>query len=161
MQRVLIVDDEEALCWAIRMALLRTGHVVAVASSAEDGVRLAESFLPDTILLDVRLPGAEGPCVMEDLFRITRRAPIIVMTAFGNQTIADQVLASGAFRYLIKPFDLDEVLHWVQKALQWRSRSANAAPQLEDSPAAKTAAGALGFTSVQRSWFGIESPHST
>ncbi len=120
MQRVLIIDDEEAVCWALREALVRMGHGVAVAGSAEEGLQKASTFHPDVILLDVRLPGADGLSIMEPLARASKQAPILVMTAFGNLETAVRAVEGGAFEYLIKPFDLDQALDGVQRALSRR-----------------------------------------
>ena len=60
MKKILIVDDEEAVCWALNRALTQEGHRVLTAGSAEEGLSLAEKEGPDTIVLDVRLPGMDG-----------------------------------------------------------------------------------------------------
>ena len=60
MSHILIVDDEEAVCWALKKALGKLAHQVAVASSAEEAFRLVARQLPDAIILDVRLPGLDG-----------------------------------------------------------------------------------------------------
>ena len=57
MSHILVVDDEEAVCWALRRALNSEGHGVDVAASAEEAFQLAEARRPDAIVLDVRLPG--------------------------------------------------------------------------------------------------------
>lgn len=120
MQRILIIDDEEAVCWALREALVSLGYAVAVVGSGEEGLEKAATFLPDAILLDVRLPGRDGLSIMGQLSSLTAKAPIIVMTAFGNLDTAVRAVEGGAFEYLIKPFDLDHALECVQRALQCR-----------------------------------------
>src|SRR5690242_20842280 len=84
LKHVLIVDDEEAVCWALERALTREGHRVAVASSAEDAFALAEGQRFDAVLLDVRLPGLDGLSALGRLRELTHDAPVIVVTAFGN-----------------------------------------------------------------------------
>ena len=66
MSHLLIVDDEEAVCWALKKALAKLGHEVAVASSAEEAFRLADKQIPDAIILDVRLPGLDGLSALID-----------------------------------------------------------------------------------------------
>ena len=120
MSHVLIVDDEEAVCWALQKALTKLGHHVAVAPSAEDAFRLAEKQVPDAIVLDVRLPGLDGLSALGKLRELSNDAPIIVVTAFGNLSTAVRAVEGGAFDYLAKPFDLDQALDTVARALKRR-----------------------------------------
>jgi len=117
MSRVLIVDDEESICWALRRLVTEEGHQVEVASSAEEGLTLAAAQPPDLVLLDVRLPGLDGLSAMAQFRALAGSAPIVVMTAFGSLDTAVRALANGAFEYLIKPFDLDQAAAVVSRAL--------------------------------------------
>jgi DNA-binding NtrC family response regulator len=117
MSRVLIVDDEESICWALRRLVTEEGHQVEVASSAEEGLSYAAVQPPDLVLLDVRLPGLDGLSAMEQFRALSGPAPIVVMTAFGSLDTAVRALANGAFEYLIKPFDLDQAAAVVSRAL--------------------------------------------
>jgi two-component system nitrogen regulation response regulator GlnG len=118
---ILIVDDEEAVCWALERALTREGHRVTVAASAEQAFELARKQRPDVVILDVRLPGLDGLSALGQLRQLTQDAPIIVVTAFGNLTTAVKAVEGGAFDYLAKPFDLDQALEAVTRALQKRA----------------------------------------
>ena len=120
MSHILIVDDEEAVCWAMKKALGKLGHEVAVASSAEEAFRLAAKQIPDAIILDVRLPGLDGLSALGKLQELSNDAPIIVVTAFGNLSTAVRAVEGGAFDYLAKPFDLDQALDTVARALKRR-----------------------------------------
>jgi two-component system nitrogen regulation response regulator GlnG len=119
-KHVLIVDDEEAVCWALQRALVREGHSVAVAASAEQALRLAAQQRPDAIILDVRLPGMDGLTALGRFREVAGDVPVIVITAFGNLPTAVKAVEAGAFDYLAKPFDLAEVLAAVHRALQRR-----------------------------------------
>ena len=121
MSHILLVDDEEAICWALRRALEQEGHAVAVAASAEKAFELARQNTPDAILLDVRLPGIDGLSAMERLRQLSDSAPIVVMTAYGNLSTAVRAMEGGAFDYLAKPFDLSQALETVARAVQRRS----------------------------------------
>jgi two-component system nitrogen regulation response regulator GlnG len=116
--RILVVDDEEAVCWALQRALTADGHKVAVAASAEEAFKEAAKQTPQAILLDVRLPGLDGLSALAKLRQMSDDAPVIVMTAFGNLETAVQAVEGGAFDYLAKPFDLDQALETVKRALQ-------------------------------------------
>jgi two-component system nitrogen regulation response regulator GlnG len=118
---VLLVDDEEAVCWALQRALTREGHQVTVASSAEEAFVRAQQQRPDAIILDVRLPGLDGLTALGRLRHLSQDAPVIVVTAFGNLNTAVRAVEGGAFDYLAKPFDLDQALETVSRALQRRA----------------------------------------
>jgi two-component system nitrogen regulation response regulator GlnG len=122
LKQILIVDDEEAVCWALERALTREGHRVAVASSAEDAFALAAKQHFDAVILDVRLPGLDGLSALGRLRELTGDAPVIVVTAFGNLSTAVKAVEGGAFDYLAKPFDLGQALDAVARALQRRSQ---------------------------------------
>src|SRR6516164_4918745 len=134
-KRILIVDDEEAVCWALQRALSREGHRVAVAPSAEEAFTLAQKDPPDAVILDVRLPGLDGLSALGDLRRFTHDAPIIVVTAHGNLSTAVRAVEGGAFDYLAKPFDLSQALDAVARALGSRSRAVEEpTPTVEPDP---------------------------
>jgi two-component system nitrogen regulation response regulator GlnG len=118
MSRILIVDDEASICWAFRESLADEGHDVAVAPSAEEGLRIAAATPPDAMVLDVRLPGLDGLSAMNAFRDRIGPAPIIIITAFGDLETAVRAIEGGAFDYLVKPFDLDRAIAVVRRALE-------------------------------------------
>jgi two-component system nitrogen regulation response regulator GlnG len=118
---ILIVDDEEAVCWALQRALTQEGHRVNVAASAEEAFVLAGRQRPDAVVLDVRLPGLDGLSALGRLKQLTHDAPVVVVTAFGNLSTAVRAVEGGAFDYLAKPFDLNQAHDAVSRALQRRA----------------------------------------
>ena len=128
MKHILIVDDEEAVCWALERALAAEGHSVAAAAAAEQAFALAAKKRPDAIILDVRLPGMDGLTALGRLRELSDDAPVIVITAFGNLSTAVRAVENGAFDYLTKPFDLGQALEAVGRALQRRPAPDPAAP---------------------------------
>jgi two-component system nitrogen regulation response regulator GlnG len=135
MKHVLIVDDEEAVCWALERALTREGHSVAVAASAEQGLALLAQKRPDAIVLDVRLPGMDGLTALGRLRERAPDAPVIVVTAFGNLPTAVRAVEGGAFDYLAKPFDLAQALAAIGRALR-QPRPAEPLPADAEAPEA-------------------------
>ena len=118
MSRILIVDDEPAICWSLKERLKDQGHDVQIAPSVERAEILLDTFSPDVIVLDVRLPGKDGLSALPAFRQRFPNAPVIVMTAFGDlQTVVD-AMNRGAFEYLVKPFELSEFLAVVSRALQ-------------------------------------------
>ena len=118
MSHVLIVDDEPSICWGFRELLADEGYEVSVASSAEEALELADSSVPDAVVLDVRLPGRDGLATIQDLRQRIGEAPIIVITAFGNLETAVRAMEEGAYDYLTKPFDLEQISEVLRRALR-------------------------------------------
>lgn len=117
MSHILIVDDEPAICWSLQEGLKDRGHDAQIAPSIERADELLKGFVPDLIVLDVRLPGQDGLSAIPRYRDSWPQAPIIVMTAFGElQTVVD-AMNRGAFEYLVKPFGLSEFLAVVDRAL--------------------------------------------
>jgi two-component system nitrogen regulation response regulator GlnG len=135
-KRILIVDDEEAVCWSLQRGFERAGYRVAVAPSAEAGFELAQREPIHAVFLDVRLPGMDGIAALSRLRQVTDDAPIIVITAHGNLTTAVRALEGGAFDYLAKPFDLSSALDAAARALSRRvpaqPRASEEAPALDE-----------------------------
>ena len=121
MSRILIVDDEASICWAFRESLADEGHVVDVASSAEQGLQLAAASPPDAVVLDIRLPGTDGLTAMKAFRDRFGPAPVIIITAFGSLETAVRAMEGGAFEYLVKPFDLDHATTVIKRALEARN----------------------------------------
>jgi two-component system nitrogen regulation response regulator GlnG len=119
---ILIVDDEEAVCWALEKGLARDGYSVTTTASAEQALELAAQRPPDVIILDVRLPGMDGLTALARLREISGGAPVVTITAFGNLDTAVKAVQEGAFEYLTKPFDYEQALKAVERAVQHRPR---------------------------------------
>lgn len=121
MAHLLIIDDEPSICWGLKKLFESLGHVVRIASSAEAGLREADkSPKPDSVFLDVRLPGIDGISAMPRLREKLPDAPIIVMTAHGELETAVSAIRNGAFEYLTKPFDLTLAEKVLDRALRRR-----------------------------------------
>jgi DNA-binding NtrC family response regulator len=117
MSNILIVDDEESICWGLSRLLTGEGHSVSVASSAEEALGKVPQAQPDLIVLDVRLPGMDGLTAMDRFRELVGAVPIVVITAFGSLNTAVAALGQGAFDYLPKPFDVDQAAAVIHRAL--------------------------------------------
>jgi DNA-binding NtrC family response regulator len=118
MSRVLIIDDEPALCWSLAEALRQAGHTVQTAGSVEQSKQRFAGFEAEVIAVDVRLPGVDGLTALSEWRRERPDIPVIVMTAFGDLPTAARAFADGAFEYLVKPFDLNAFTEVIIRALQ-------------------------------------------
>jgi two-component system nitrogen regulation response regulator GlnG len=117
MSHLLIVDDEESIAWALTRLAEQMGHSISVASSAEVGLELARARCPDLVILDVRLPGMSGLSAMAEFREIVADRPIVLITAYGGLEIAVDAVRSGAFEYLVKPFNLQVAQQTIERAL--------------------------------------------
>jgi two-component system, NtrC family, nitrogen regulation response regulator GlnG len=132
--RVLLVDDEEAVCWSLRRALIGEGHQVDVAPTAEAALEIVALRPPQVVILDVRLPGMDGLTALETLRRLVPDVAVIVITAYGDMGTAIRALHGGAFEYLPKPFDLEVALQAVRRALAKAARPVEPPPTAPPPP---------------------------
>ncbi len=117
MAHLLIVDDEQSICWGFSKLAERMGLTADTAASAEEGLRLAEATRPDVMVLDVRLPGMDGLSAMRHFHERFGPLPIVVVTAYGELGTAVTAVRNGAFDYLTKPFELKTAERVIERAL--------------------------------------------
>jgi two-component system, NtrC family, response regulator AtoC len=116
MRRVLVVDDEENIRLVLRTLLRKNGYEVEVADSGESALALVDTFGPDVILTDVRMPKMGGMDLLATLKAKQYPATVIVMSAYGNVDLALEAMKAGAYDYVGKPFKPDEVVLALRKA---------------------------------------------
>ncbi len=116
MRRVLVVDDEESLRLVLKTLLRRNGYEVETAETGEDALMLVDSFGPDVVLTDVRMPKMGGLDLLATLKAKGNEATVIVMSAYGNMDLAIEAMKAGAYDYVQKPFKPDEVVLALKKA---------------------------------------------
>ncbi len=117
MPSILVVDDEQSICWGLTRLGESLGHEVLAASSAEQALVRAKQRHPDVIILDVRLPGMDGLSAIERFQESCGSVPIIVITAYGDLQTAVDAVRRGAFDYIAKPFDVAKVKTALVRAL--------------------------------------------
>ena len=117
---ILVIDDEKNLRWALERGLSAEGHRVVTGATAAEGLDLATREPPDLVLLDLRLPDLDGIEVLKRLRAADPRRPVIMITAHGAVETALKAMKEGAYDYVMKPFDLDEMSVLVAKALDLR-----------------------------------------
>src|SRR5580698_1173990 len=116
MRRVLVVDDEENIRLVLRTLLKKHGYEVEVAEEGEGALAALESFDPDVILTDVRMPRMGGLDLLAALKAKQHTATVIVMSAYGNVDLAIEAMKAGAYDYVSKPFKPDEIILALRKA---------------------------------------------
>src|SRR5579859_4093486 len=118
-----VVDDDPALRWVMDKALAEAGHAVRLFASAEEAKQALATAAPAVLVSDVRLPGESGFDLLKHLRKEHPRLPVIVVTAHADLESAVAAYQGGAFEYLPKPFDVDELAALVQRALQTQPTS--------------------------------------
>jgi two-component system nitrogen regulation response regulator GlnG len=121
--RILIVDDDESVRWVLKKALEKEGLAVVLAKDAAEGfAALAEGGI-SLVLMDIRMPGMSGLDALDRIRREGQSAAVIIMTAQATMQNAIEAMRRGAYDYVTKPFDLDEVAILAKKALDVRRLS--------------------------------------
>jgi len=112
-----VVDDDEAIRFVLQRALRKSGYLVECFESVAAVSQALDSRQPQAILTDIRLPDADGLSVMATLARQAIFVPVIAMTAYADLDQAVNAFQQGVFDYLPKPFDLDQVISVIERAV--------------------------------------------
>ncbi len=121
-----VIDDDRSIRWVLEKAFKQAGFAVQTFESAEPVFKALNKQKPDTIVSDIRMPGMDGFALLEKLKNDHKQIPVIIMTAHSDLDSAVSAYEGGAFEYLPKPFDVDEAVELVHRALSLRgSRQAH------------------------------------
>jgi len=116
--KILVIDDEPILRESLKAALETSGYEVLTAKSGEEGLELFQRENPDLVLLDHWLPGMNGDEVLRKIKGEDPETPVIIMTAQGSIELAVNSMKMGAFDFLVKPFELDQIEALIKKGLE-------------------------------------------
>jgi len=117
MAKLLVIDDEKNVCYSLEKALTSAELDVVCANTATEGLERVRSESPDAILLDVRLPDFSGLEAYGRIREIDPRLPVIMITAHSTTETAIEAMKMGAYEYLLKPVDLQQLRQVVAGAL--------------------------------------------
>lgn len=149
MHTILVVDDKELLRDSVATTLQRAGFTVITATSGDEALEMIASRRPDAVVTDLKMPGLTGLELIERARQIDEDLPIVLMTAFGTIQTAVQAMRLGAFDYVTKPFEGDELIISVKRALEHaRLRRDNVVLRMTAEP--RPAAGAPGLGGIER-----------
>jgi two-component system, NtrC family, response regulator AtoC len=118
---VLVVDDDRTIRRNLVQLLQSEGYQALEAANGDEALASIRTADPDAVLLDLKMPGRDGLEVLSELGSILADLPVIVVTAFGGSAAAIEAMRRGAYDYLSKPFDLDEILLTLRRALRQRA----------------------------------------
>jgi two-component system response regulator (stage 0 sporulation protein F) len=105
--KILVVDDDSAICAVLKEFLTKKGYDVAIAPNGEEALRLFKSVKPMLVLLDINLGGMDGLVVLKHIREIDQNVGVIMMTSVDDQRAFEDAKSMGACEYIIKPFTLD------------------------------------------------------
>ena len=115
---ILVVDDQDSIRHFVSKALEEDGYTVTTTGSLQDTRPLLERELPDLAILDFKLPDGSGIELLREIKRLQSEVSVILMTAFGEVDTAVEAMSAGAFWFVKKPFQNDELLALVARALE-------------------------------------------
>ncbi len=121
---ILIIDDEPKMCKILRFALEPVGYQVTTAESAEEGVEKFDSAEFDLVLTDLKMPGKDGLYVLDTVKKKRPDTEVILMTAYATAQNAVDAMKKGAYDYIIKPFEMDELKFKVNHIMEKRKLAA-------------------------------------
>ena len=142
MKPVWIVDDDQAIRWVLEKALMRANIDTLSFSSAHDVEQALQRETPAALITDIRMPGKDGLKLLADIKNQHPKLPVIVMTAYGDLDSTVSAFQGGAFDFLAKPFDVNEAVTLIERALQ-EGTDGSMAPSEEKGASSKSGARAM------------------
>lgn len=123
METILIVDDNEDLQFNLSNIIQSEGYNVLTAGEGNRAIKEVKSKSPDLVLLDMRLPGKDGMTILKEIKNIDSNIIVIMLTAYGDVKGAVNAMKLGAYDYITKPFDNEELIICIKKAIETQKLS--------------------------------------
>lgn len=118
--RIMIIDDEPSICASLAL-FLKSDYIVVTFTVASEGLKALKEGIFDLVLLDLKIGDSDGIQVLREINNYDSNIPVIIMTAYGNIRSSVDAIKNGAFNYLIKPLNLEELSIFIQQAINLRS----------------------------------------
>src|SRR5437667_1743602 len=115
--RILLIEDDPAIVTSLQQILAADGYAVSLAKRGDEGLAMAQSQPFDVVVTDLKLPGLSGLELIRQLHTSKPRLPLILMTAHGTTETAIEATKFGAYDYLLKPFEMAELIELVSQAI--------------------------------------------
>jgi len=121
-----VIDDDQSIRWVLEKTLKQAGMRVTTFESADEALELVRdnAIAPDAIISDIRMPGSDGLSLLKQLKNVYPNTPVLIMTAFSDLDSTVAAFEHGAFEYIPKPFDVDNVIDQVKRACHLQSDQA-------------------------------------
>lgn len=119
MKKVLVVDDEEVMCKMVKRALQLEGVLASFALSAEKAFDMLEREMFSLIVTDIKMPKMDGLTFMKIVKKDMPKIAILAMSGYGTDKMAKEVAINGAYEFLSKPFEINDLLKSVKSGLNW------------------------------------------
>ncbi|MCX5820836.1 MAG: response regulator, partial [Deltaproteobacteria bacterium] len=107
--KILVIDDDRSICETLELYLTEEGYEVVTAATGTEGLNKFVEISPDVVILDIRLPDVDGFTVLEDLREDDENVKVIMITAHHDMDSTINAMKSGAFDYIHKPVNVDEL----------------------------------------------------
>lgn len=117
-KEILVVDNSEDMCWLVSNLLEAEGFIVDIAVSGMEALDKIRRTIPDVVVLDIRMRKMDGWEVLENIKKLGKPVSVIIMTAYGDIKSAVRAMKMGAYDFLTKPFDNDEMVLTVKRAVE-------------------------------------------
>ncbi len=117
MAKLLVVDDEQSIRESIRMFLSEKGHMIHTASTLKEAITVFQELTPEVVILDIRLPDGSGLAALSQMYAFNPLSKIIMITAFQDMETTIEAMKKGAYDYIHKPLDADELEKAVDDAI--------------------------------------------
>jgi len=121
--KILVVDDELSMCEFLEILLIKEGYLVTTSQSGQEACELLAREPVDLVITDLKMPQVSGLDVLRTAKKIDSNIPVLIITAFAAHDSAVEAMKLGALDYIVKPFKIDEVRHFVAQALERRQLS--------------------------------------
>ena len=143
MKPIWIVDDDKSIRWVLEKALARENIACKLFSSAQDALIALKTEAPQVLVSDIRMPGASGLELLSVIKAKHPGLPVIIMTAYSDLESAVAAFQGGAFEYLPKPFDVDNAIELIRRAIEESMRESAAVEPAQVTPEILGAAPAM------------------
>ena len=134
MKSIWIIDDDKSIRWVFEKALARTEMEFKTFASVSEAMNALEKETPQVIVSDIRMPNGSGLDFLQVIKQRLPDIPVIIMTAYSDLESAVAAFQGGAFEYLAKPFDVDQAIEVIRRAVEESQRQATEAAPVEETP---------------------------
>ncbi len=117
MSMIMVVDDAKFIRMRVSKLLAKQGYTIVEAGDGDEAVQNYRQLRPDLVLMDITMPGKDGLTALAEIRSFDPQARVIMFTALGQQALVLEAMQTGAKDFLVKPFDPEQIIKALQKAL--------------------------------------------